>query len=611
MSCSSKNNSTKYPCGTCDITVTWKDRGVACESCGMWFHAACQSIGSASYSNLNDSNISWKCIICDNPNYSNISFDLFGIETEIVSQISPSKTTESIDISLDPISPISRSSNFIPNHASTPSTASKPNKQNYRPLRLVNINFRSARGKKPDIINMIESVQPDVIIGTETHLDKNIPDSEFLPPNYKAHRKDRNKDGGGVLIALKGDLFMNSTRVPELETDCEILWVKLKINDSTDHHICAYYRPHTGDIVSFSNFETSIMKASSRGNPKLVIAGDLNFPDCNWSDLTVKPSNYPNLHKKLYELLHDTGIDQLVKEPTRELNTLDLVMTNMPHLIPRLETIPGLSDHDIVYFEYVTDLKIGTQTPRSVSIYKKANWPAMKQTFIQESLELQKQFSLNCTAEDMWQHFKSTYDNTVKLNIPTKNLKEKISHPWITLEIKKLMKKRDKKFRLFKKCRCELLKEEIRKLKREIRRKTRRSHWDFINQLFVKKDGEEGGQHLKRFWSYAKKQRKTNFGVPPLKVNGKLISDAKGKAEILNKQFDQAFSEGKVYDSESIKEKCSLDAKEYPSMPNITFTVEGIFKLLKGLNPSKAPGTDGITPRVLKELAFEIAPPLH
>ena len=111
----------------------------------------------------------------------------------------------------------------------------------------------------------------------------------------------------------------------------------------------------------------------------------------------------------------------------------------------------------------------------------------MKQTFIQESLELQKQFSLNCTAEDMWQHFKSTYDKTVKLNIPTKNLKEKISHPWITLEIKKLMKKRDKKFRLFKKCRCELLKEEIRKLKREIRRKTRRSHWDFINQLFVKK----------------------------------------------------------------------------------------------------------------------------
>ena len=89
-----------------------------------------------------------------------------------------------------------------------------------------------------------------------------------------------------------------------------------------------------------------------------------------------------------------------------------------------------------------------------------------------------------------------------------------------------------------------------------------------------------------------------------------MISDAKGKAEILNKQFDQAFSEGKVYDKESIKEKCSLDAKEYPSMPNITFTVEGIFKLLKGLNPSKAPGPDGITPRVLKELAFEIAPSL-
>ena len=43
-------------------------------------------------------------------------------------------------------------------------------------------------------------------------------------------------------------------------------------------------------------------------------------------------------------------------------------------------------------------------------------------------------------------------------------------------------------------------------------------------------------------------------------------------------------------------------------MPDVTITCEGIAKLLLNLNPNKAAGTDEIKPRVLKELATEIAP---
>jgi hypothetical protein len=42
-------------------------------------------------------------------------------------------------------------------------------------------------------------------------------------------------------------------------------------------------------------------------------------------------------------------------------------------------------------------------------------------------------------------------------------------------------------------------------------------------------------------------------------------------------------------------------------MPDITITCEGIAKLLLNLNPNKAAGPDEIKPRVLKELATEIA----
>ena len=50
-------------------------------------------------------------------------------------------------------------------------------------LRLLNINFRSIMNKRAEFIHLIDSLKPDIIVGTETWLSNSIKNSEIIPDN--------------------------------------------------------------------------------------------------------------------------------------------------------------------------------------------------------------------------------------------------------------------------------------------------------------------------------------------------------------------------------------------------------------------------------------------
>ena len=214
-------NSREYLCGTCDEAVTWEQQGIICETCDQWYHAGCQNIGDRTYQNLGDSdlNISWHCIICNNPNYSTSVHDLFSNEVTHCS----SRIGTIPDISSD--SPDPSRHRLKPLHTSTPSKKPPWQTKLKVPLRILNVNFQSIKLKQCRLSNILESVKPDILIGTETWLDPNIKDSEIFPSGYRLHRKDKvTSGGGGVLIAVKNEY--NSEDVPELDANCEIVWAK-------------------------------------------------------------------------------------------------------------------------------------------------------------------------------------------------------------------------------------------------------------------------------------------------------------------------------------------------------------------------------------------------
>ena len=51
--------------------------------------------------------------------------------------------------------------------------------------------------------NVIDSLRPDVIFGTETHIDDGISDTEALPGPYLLYRKDRDREGGCLWLYTK------------------------------------------------------------------------------------------------------------------------------------------------------------------------------------------------------------------------------------------------------------------------------------------------------------------------------------------------------------------------------------------------------------------------
>ena len=171
------NDSTIYGCGTCTQPVTWDHRAVVCNTCDQWYHISCQEIQSGTYSILNeDDNICWNCINCNNPNYSTICYDLHHLATDnIYSILTLSDTSiQNPDICNTLLKPIL---------ASTPEKKILCKREvKISPLGILNINCQSIKKKQDRMENLIDSINPDIVIATETWLDPTITNNQVFHP---------------------------------------------------------------------------------------------------------------------------------------------------------------------------------------------------------------------------------------------------------------------------------------------------------------------------------------------------------------------------------------------------------------------------------------------
>ena len=308
----SANDSDPAPCRACGLEVI--DTGILCDTCSQWYHPICENMGDDSYNfHIMNPDFSWVCQTCGAPNHSVLSLgnNLASFE----SHNSFSSLSDSA----------SRPSELSAEHT----TVSHKNLR-YATLKVLNINARSikAQNKLDQFHAMLDQWLPDIVICTESWLTPDIYDAEIIPNSlgYTMFRRDRGSRGGGVFILVRNLYIAN--RVQEWETDCEILWIKLQLAGSVPLHIAAYYKPSESDTKSSEEFKRSIAMVSTVKGHTWVL-GDFNFPKFCWADNipTISPDcKYTHQYEEFIDLLNEFSLTQLVTQPTRYENILDLFL---------------------------------------------------------------------------------------------------------------------------------------------------------------------------------------------------------------------------------------------------------------------------------------------
>ena len=147
------------------------------------------------------------------------------------------------------------------------------------------MNCNGARGRKAEFEHLVDYLDPDIMILSETKLDNRINYTEFLPANFKGDiRKDRKLGGGGVMIAYRESLVVVEVEIAPVAA--ETVWARVELRSGRPTHIGAYYRAPSGRTTDSIDDLNKIIEDLPRDSP-IILGGDFNAGDINWDTGTV------------------------------------------------------------------------------------------------------------------------------------------------------------------------------------------------------------------------------------------------------------------------------------------------------------------------------------
>ena len=211
---------------------------------------------------------------------------------------------------------------------------------------------------KPKELQYLASEHNAYIIAlNETWLEESILDAEISINNYNLYRSDRkNRSRGGVCCYIRNDIAVSPA---QSYSDGTIEYIMLKIS-TLDTILINLYRPPSTNpqqwAQAIQNIDNEIKTIQNSGKfNNILMVGDFNMPQIDWSlnhgGIPTNSQSRNNVQSiKLFELMEDHFLDQIIHEPTRNNSIIDLLMTNNHHMVCDYSIIVNskLSDHNTI-----------------------------------------------------------------------------------------------------------------------------------------------------------------------------------------------------------------------------------------------------------------------
>ena len=288
----------------------------------------------------------------------------------------------------------------------------------------------------------------------------------------------------------------------------------------------------------------------------------------------------------------------MVSFPTHNKgNILDLVLTDGPDSVYSVASHGrlGRSDHDMILIK----LDVGAQQkkrPELTKNWRRADWSSMKEEMGQHDWQAEMD---ELRTEDAWKLFKTTVDALVERHVPLRVIRTNGRPPWLSVSLLQEIRHKRRLWAKYRRSPTQENKDQYCEAEKSVQKKIRKA------KRAVEQDLAANTSDSKKFYSYIRSKTSTRTGVGPLNVHGKTVTDSGEMAEALNDYF------GSVFQTENLdnlpkpkplptKSKCS----------GVNFRPSVVKKMIRTLKSNSAPGPDGITPRLLQELADEVAVPL-
>lgn len=249
---------------------------------------------------------------------------------------------------------------------------------------------------------------------------------------------NRTRHGGGILLACNTEL--GCVRRLDFETDCEVLWCEMIIpSQGSKFLVGVFYRPPSSDAAYLSELQKSLSLIDRSGtNLPLLLLGDFNLPNITWGEV---PKCHDALSAVLCEVVDDYFLQQMVSEPTRRGNILDLIFTNTPEFLMNINVCEGLGNSDHFSIEFDWKIKLGSlkQTPRFVNNFRTADWDGLKEDLVKIPWDT---IYLMSSVDDVWEAWKTLFFQAVERNNQKKLTKRRRDVPWLNSDLKKLLHKK-------------------------------------------------------------------------------------------------------------------------------------------------------------------------